>query len=59
MIGLEKYLNDTKLIHNNKGYSDFKEYVEHRVPLTVVGRLFHVGRPTAVKWHDIYKKEQE
>lgn len=58
-IGLEKYLNDSKDMHNNKGYAEFKEYLKYNVPRAAIGRLFHVGRPTIVKWEGVYKIEEK
>lgn len=56
-VGLKKWLNDTKRQHNNKGYDDFCEYLQYRVPYAAIGRLFHVHRYTITKWKE--QKESE
>lgn len=59
-IGLEHYLNDTRHLHNDQGYDQFKFYLKYRVPHSAIGRMFNISsRDTITKWVTIYNEEQE
>lgn len=58
-IGLKKYLNDTKVHHNNQGYDQFVFYLTPEVKLghTAIGRLMNVNRNTIRRWAEVHGKE--
>ncbi len=59
-VGLEKYLNDTRDIHNDKGYDDFVSMISAEVPkFTKIAKNMHVSRRTIYRWLDIYDEGSE
>lgn len=60
-IGLKKYLEDTRVLHNNQGYEEFIFYLRPEVKLghTAIGRLMNVTRNTVRRWVEVYKKESK
>lgn len=54
--GLENYLNRTKALHNNLGYTDFAERVRLNVPKARIADDFNVSDNTIWKtWLPLYK----
>lgn len=53
-IGLQKYLDDTAVIHNGYGYADFFKLYNGQVDTANLARAFQVSRNTMFKWKKIY-----
>jgi len=56
-VGLEKYLNDSKALHNGLGYAEFVQRVELQEPKTVIAKAFNVEKQTIYRWIEIFGKK--
>lgn len=56
-VGLKKYLNGSKELHNSYGYDDFVRLVESGLNKAGLAKAFQVERATIYKWLAIYETE--
>lgn len=58
-LGLKKYLDDTREIHNNYGYDDFVKMLTQEKPMgkSSLAKMFNVERNTIYRWISVYEKE--
>jgi len=63
-LGLERHLNTTKDLHNNRGYAELVKYINlgdelvEPLPVTRMARAFNVTPITMDKWLIIYHEEK-
>jgi len=64
LIGLNRYLEQTRDKHNGRGYAEFVKYIEYGdefgepLPFLKMARVFKVTRQTLERWITIYNEEQ-
>jgi hypothetical protein len=63
VIGLERHLESTRSVHNDRGYAELVKYIKtfedmgEPLPIMKGARSFNVSRTTFEKWLSIYADE--